>query len=95
MTMKKFYTVNLRDSLAVVLECKKCHTSTSYPITDWKRTPFRCSNCSGVEMVEHTTDWKTLESFRESLKRFLDTEQTLPFEVKLEFEATVRNDLSQ
>lgn len=94
MTSKKTYALSLCDGVAVILECKTCHASASYPLKDWRRIPFRCANCSEPEMNEHSKTWQILDSFRLCLKRFIEESDSLPFDVKLEFEPTAQNDAS-
>jgi hypothetical protein len=72
------------DILAVQLECKKCVTTVTTLLKDWKPEASRCPNCS-VPLIEDAKDVFPLKKLAEALNHLLTYKDTLNYRLRLEF----------
>ena len=88
MTIINRICVELRDILAVRLQCKNCQSAISYLPKDWKPTALRCPNCDAI--IIEPSELRALELLAEGLRTLMPAddaaEKKLRFEVRLEFE---------
>jgi hypothetical protein len=76
MTLRRRYSINIRDGLPINTRMQEMPFSGLFRIGGVFHSPA----------LTESTDYQTLANFRESRNRFIKTSESLPFEIKLEFE---------
>jgi hypothetical protein len=94
MTIEKRFSGTLNDILEVILICKKCGARMGYNPGKWKEVPVACANCRGSVgslgiMLPNSLEYVCLESFKGALQSAIAASNSLPFEIRLEFQEPV------
>jgi hypothetical protein len=78
------------DIIAVRLECKKCQSTLSFPLSSWSPTPLPCPNpACGVALIpstmQNSEEYKALDALSVGLKKLRVNAQSFPFNLQFEF----------
>jgi hypothetical protein len=79
------------DIIAVRLECKKCRSTLSFPLTSWSPTPLACPNpACGATLIsssmQGSEEYKALDALSVALKQLRVNGKSFQFNVQFEFD---------
>lgn len=81
-TIKRVYS-EPSDILAIQFECRKCRTTISYPLKDWKPKVLNCSNCMEPLIkgpIEVSRELFALTELASAFDTLLKISKKLPFQ---------------
>lgn len=86
------WSVSLSDINAILLRCKNCGTTLSYPLREWERVPSTCVNCLNVRsdgtLSQTPLECKILDNFRQALVEALKAAPELRVEIRFGLDST-------